>query len=194
MKRFSYNHRGDGTDPIEYAGKQHAFSIQAKLMIAFSEACKQAFGKVLAPVSSSSSSTFVAPAAASYTPSFSHIARPTYEESKELIENLRKGYPALATGAFNKYKNFYLGLGQCYLPDILQGAIDGNQTDFIALLVRETAAFSEGDLDKLYDNFAKLNGVNGKTPKEYAVSNIKFRASNCLLQAEFTKDRAKFTY
>lgn len=193
IKMFSIFNATKGKGPIEYASNECRFVISGKLEKAFSQATKQALGENATSVKTASLSSY-GTSTTNFTPSYNASTYPTYHESKELIDNLSKGYPALAKSTFERNKSYYLGAGRCYLPDILKGAIDGDQTQFIAFLVRETAVLSKQDLEKLYEDFSRLPGVNGKDPKDYAISQIKFVASNCLLSAEFATDKAKFTY
>ncbi len=119
----------------------------------------------------------------SYTPTYSG-ATPTYKESMELVDNLSKGYPALAMAAFKKHLSYYMGTGICYLPEIIKGAIDGNNLEFVDFLLQQSSKLKVDDILKTYESFVKLKGVNGKDPSEYAASLYNYRISSRLKEVE----------
>lgn len=132
-----------------------------------------------------------------YTPSYSAPATcsssPEYKESMELVENLSKGYPATAMATFKKYLSFYMGAGKCYLPEILKGAIDGNDLEFIEFLIKEASKLNNNALLKTYESFVKLKGVDGKDPSDYAASLYNYRISSRLKEVEKANE-SKFRF
>jgi hypothetical protein len=134
--------------------------------------------------SASSSST------SSFIPSTTAIVDPTYQQSMEIVSDLSKGYQYSAKANFVKYQSYYLGVGKCYLPDILKGAIDGNAVEFVDFLIEQTASMTVEKIEELYKSFARLDGVNGKDPVEYSNSRLNFVLANHLHAAEVKAEAA----
>ncbi|MGD9593095.1 MAG: hypothetical protein AB7V32_11300, partial [Candidatus Berkiella sp.] len=192
IKMFCISHGESKIGPIEYALKNCRFVINGYLSRAFSNISSEVLNALAAsqtaPVGTNRStsttvSSTVSATRSTYTPSLTK-AYPTYQKSMEIAKDLKNGYPLLAKSAFLDNKDYYLGCGQCYLPDILKGAIEGNQIEFMDLFLKEISILSYNEMEALSDKFEKLDGVNGNDPYEYAMSLYKYRIADRLKSAE----------
>lgn len=164
------------------------YLIQKEVYNALAEEKRKENARLRAQLATYSSSS-----RSSYTPTYtspsfssqsSSKAAPSYTDSMKLVNDLASGLlPKNSKLTFMVNLSYYMGIGKCYLPDILKGAIDGNNVEFVTLLINESSKLQHVNILELCESFKKLSGTKGLDPEDYAHSTNRLVIEHLLHQA-----------